>query len=418
MLKKLLLLVLLCVVSSFSQDITGSGTSIDPYILYDAYDLDTMRTLIDFGTYFELGADIDLSVFPDFAPLPFLITSGQIDFGFDGKGYTISNLTQSQPVTAYSGNYAYYGLFSNITGSTDNNIYIKNFTAYNWSIIDTFTTSNIYIGVIGGAMSKVTISNIYVENCNVEVVANCSESYGGGIIGNPSAQNIISRCKVVDSYFKIWSASQIISGLAVGGIAGGASGTISECYTSGNYFYLSQHPARKTSAGGIAGVLSAPSVVENCYAIDNYYEIPGDGACDNGCWVAGGIVGYTTNEDFNVSYTYASLDTIMGTNNAGSWGGNDNSYDAGGDSVNQLVNYAQNNYDAWGNNRYPPRETPQLSSLDSLKSITYYTSNGWDFTTVWGIDPKIQDGLPYLLEIPAPESDNGRNPRIIIIRNP
>ena len=46
---------------SAPKHITGSGTSIDPYVLYDAQDVDSIRHLGTNNKYYELANDIDLS---------------------------------------------------------------------------------------------------------------------------------------------------------------------------------------------------------------------------------------------------------------------------------------------------------------------------------------------------------------------
>ena len=46
------------------KQITGSGTSTDPYVLYDALDVDSIRYLGMNNKYYELGNSIDLFIDP------------------------------------------------------------------------------------------------------------------------------------------------------------------------------------------------------------------------------------------------------------------------------------------------------------------------------------------------------------------
>ena len=36
-------------------------------------------------------------------------------------------------------------------------------------------------------------------------------------------------------------------------------------------------------------------------------------------------------------------------------------------------------------------------TTEQMKQATPYIENGWDFENIWGIDPEINDGYPYLL---------------------
>jgi hypothetical protein len=77
------------------NDMSGSGTPGDPYIIYDVYDLQAMEN--DLTAHYTLGGDIDASATSDwndgagFEPVgtfvsghPELVFSGS----FDGRGFT------------------------------------------------------------------------------------------------------------------------------------------------------------------------------------------------------------------------------------------------------------------------------------------------------------------------------------------
>src|SRR5690554_2102454 len=79
-------------------DISGSGTPGDPYIIYTANGLDQVRN--DLDAQYKLGADIDLSGYPNWepigAPTPFSGT-------FSGNGLIITNLTINRPAETFVG---------------------------------------------------------------------------------------------------------------------------------------------------------------------------------------------------------------------------------------------------------------------------------------------------------------------------
>jgi len=95
---------------SSPKHITGSGTSTDPYVLYDAQDIDSIRYLGLYNKYYELANDIDLSSITVFAPIPNDNNPGL--FSLDGNGHTLYGLKQSEGV--YSGSQQSYsvGMFS------------------------------------------------------------------------------------------------------------------------------------------------------------------------------------------------------------------------------------------------------------------------------------------------------------------
>jgi len=76
--------------------ITGSGTSLDPYLLYDAQDVDSIRYLGLNNKYYELANDIDLSSITEFVPIPNDNNPGI--FSLKGNGRTLYGLNQTEGV--------------------------------------------------------------------------------------------------------------------------------------------------------------------------------------------------------------------------------------------------------------------------------------------------------------------------------
>ena len=120
--------------------ITGSGTSIDPYILYDAQDVDSIRYLGLNNKYYELANDIDLSSITEFAPIPNDHNAGT--FSLEGNGHTLYGLSQTEGVfnnfqQAYS-----IGMFAGKTQGTFkiNNLVIANFRINKTTVTNISTT--------------------------------------------------------------------------------------------------------------------------------------------------------------------------------------------------------------------------------------------------------------------------------------
>jgi hypothetical protein len=115
---------------------TGSGTIGDPYILYNVSDLQTMP--YGAGVYVELGNDIECAGF-DFIPIGnYGATFVQVHF--DGKGFTIKNLTINQPTQSY------VGLFGLLRDSTNTVIQNVKFTGCNITGISS-------VGCLAGSIS-------------------------------------------------------------------------------------------------------------------------------------------------------------------------------------------------------------------------------------------------------------------------
>ena len=132
---------------------TGTGTSSDPYVIYNVQDLQDVNNHL--SAYYVLANDIDCSGF-NFVPI------GEFTGNFDGNGHTIKNLTIQG-----NGNQAFFG--------TVNNAIIKNVTFENPIIISN-AESNGYAAVLAVSSINSTIQNINVNNAQLS-----SDDGGGGL---------------------------------------------------------------------------------------------------------------------------------------------------------------------------------------------------------------------------------------------
>ena len=227
---------------------TGEGSQENPYVISTPEGLNHLAVLVNAGnsfidTYFELDSDIDLSGNSPFQGIG-LYESGKPFCGnFDGKGFTIRNLTVQPLYKEYGA-----GLFRYIQRG-----YVRNLTVDNATI----NGSN-YTGVIAGyahynqAGTPPQFVNCVVTNCTL------SGSYAGvdigGIVGNANrctfSECIVENCSIT---------SGDANAVRIGGLAGDAyfctitNCTVANCTISGN-------GANSTYKGAAAGEASYHAV--------------------------------------------------------------------------------------------------------------------------------------------------------------
>lgn len=229
----------------------GSGTQLDPYIIQTPQDLQNMNN--NLTAYYELGIDIDMSTFGNFIPIGKV--SPYFTGFFDGKGYTISNLTIND-------NTNYAGLFALVNNA---NSYIRNVKVENASVSNTTFNASILVSYLAiGTVENCTVSgtvtgvdyvaglighaytNTLVKNCNsfANVTGN---KYLGGFIG-------MNRGTVENSY----STGTVSNGTYRGGFIGYNIGTVT------NSYWDTQTSGVTTSAGG-TGKTTAEMKTQSTY---------------------------------------------------------------------------------------------------------------------------------------------------------
>lgn len=180
----------------------GIGTKASPYIIQTPTDLNNVRNKVTSTTYYELGNDIDMSGWGNFALIGESTSTKRFKGFFDGKGFAIKNITVSSTVQ-------YSGLFGYVDGGT-----IENLAVIDANVSSTTGRVGIIVGLLYGATS---------------VIRNCFSS------GSVKGLNY------------------------VGGIAGVVSGTVENCYSIANVH-------SSTDASGVARIDSpVASTVRNSY---------------------------------------------------------------------------------------------------------------------------------------------------------
>jgi hypothetical protein len=214
----------------------GAGTEADPYQVWTAADLNGVRDHL--SAHFIQMADIDLSEYEDWEPIGAMESETDYFSGsYDGNGYSVSNLTTSQPMLA--------GLFGTLfTGGI-----IKNL-----AVIDCNVTSDLFAG---GLVAQVVYSS-NIQNCmttGVVTVNTTNEDLdytpAGGLIGfiigeELSIENCFSTCTVSATN------SSETYGVQAGGLIGVNDGaTIINSYSIGE---VTASAISYASKGGLVGI--------------------------------------------------------------------------------------------------------------------------------------------------------------------
>ena len=240
---------------------TCDGTSTDPYLIADKYQMRAMRDLMPENetTHFKLLADIDLEN-EVWTPLNY---EGSFARGiyFDGQGHTVSNLTstdaQAYPsfvgvvngtvknlvfdgATITGGNNV-AGVLAGYVGSSSvsavgniSDITVKNATV---------TGSKRYLGGVAGIINKVSET---VRNCHaVNTTVSSTSDRVGGVFGQVDKTFTVQDC----------SAENVtVSGsINIGGLVGVGYGNFTDCTSSGEITSINTASNADIALGGLVG---------------------------------------------------------------------------------------------------------------------------------------------------------------------
>jgi|GEM_PF-3342501 len=386
----------------FIVPVTHKKTVPDGYI-----PIFTMRDLYDLANgkkddSYILMNDIELPI--AFSWQPFEING----ITLDGNGYSIKNLYTSGQ-----------GFFSHANGATIKNLALTN-------VIVNCSNDN-----VGALVGRGYFNNI--DNCFTTGYVKGKQSVGGiiGIEQYLSSYSYLSSSSVKNSY----SICAVEGDTYVGGICGTInvsqfnSGTIQNCYNAGNVTALH-------GVGGIVGYAvkhgdQGITLIDNCY---NTGEVFGDNS-------VGGIVGQllkiTGKSKISNSYNTGKIEgnssvgglsgssggeiwccyntgEIMGTIEVGAI--------TGIPQVNAVPHGIQDAYlfgcyylssalNAVGGSGGALIEAKELSDSEMKIKDNFV---GFDFDTVWAIDPSINKGYPYLNSFENTDEDSATNYDFIV----
>ena len=226
---------------------------------------------------------------------------------FDGKGYTISNLTITNPVAPYINGSGLFGAVSfstqlrninirlaNINGGV-NNVgmlvgYARGASITNSSARGVVTAAGDYVGGLVGYGDRATIMSSYAAGGTVSGV-----NWVGGLVGAGSGS-------ITSSYAEGGNVDG--AGFNVGGLAGAWSGSITSSYAAGGTV-----SGVGINVGGLVGQVGTGTTIMSSYAA---------GGAVSGSNFVGGLVGVGTGSTITASYWDDAV-TISGAT-AGSYG--------------------------------------------------------------------------------------------------
>lgn len=249
--------MLLCITLAHAQfNGAGSGTSSDPYRIFNADQLNSVRNFLNIkNVYFSLEADIDLKQWiaennPKQGWQP-IGTNVPFCGNFNGNGHTISNLEINRP------NSDYVGLFGYVDEGIIENLSIEfNITGHN------------YVGCLVGCL-KPSQESSTISSVTAKGLLSGNDNVGGMVGGitldyptSNTTKNILTSCKVF---------ADIEAHDNIGGIVGASVNTFS-AYSYTNYgsnniskSYYSGNISGNDGVGGICGYIHVSSG-QNCYS--------------------------------------------------------------------------------------------------------------------------------------------------------
>ena len=279
---------------------SGSGTSSDPYRIFNATQLSQLRNFLNQeGVYFKLQNDIDLTDwladnYPGQGWQPVGSSAEPFKGILDGNNKTISGFSITRSSTDY------VGLFGYVTGATIKDLTLKGnisgkayvgsligygtATVTNYTFEGNVTGTGSYTGGVGGYQTTAS------TNLTVKATVK-GASYTGGVYGYGAGITTATFTGQVTG-----------SGSYVGGLEGSVAGTFSSCTVNG--------PVKSTSSsalyvGGLFGYSRAAITANNCMQ---------EGIVQGKSYT-GGLVGYATANVTLSSCTHRN--NITGTTNTG-----------------------------------------------------------------------------------------------------
>ena len=359
---------------------TGSGTLLDPFIIYDATDLQAIET--NLSAYYELANDI-----------PAIATAGwnaglgfdpiiNFDGNLDGKGYSISDLFINRPLEDDVG----------LIGASGNGLTISNLT-----LVDVDITGRDLVGAMIGIPG------------NGDTISNCKSS--GSITGDNSIGGLVGfvvALVATRTTFTDCSTSCSVTSVAtapfagqIGGFAGySRHADYSRCFATGAVIGSADCEA----VGGFIGYQAGSGEYTRCFATGAV--LTGDDGGDSFC---GGFVGWASGSFIDC---YARGDVTASGEYVGGFAGvsddEDNCYSTGAvTGVGAGVGGFNGNEGGTTNNCFWDTVTSgQGASFGGtgkttaeMKTINTFLAAGWAISTIWNLVAACNDGYPCLIDV-------------------
>lgn len=283
----------------------GNGTQTNPYVITTSEQLVYFSQKINAGemnsgVYFALGADIDMTGV-EFSP----IGNSTYSFSsyFDGKGFTVSNLT---PTLIYEdfGNNANYscGFFGMVENAEIKNLCLENVTI-------TYTYASNYfteIGILAACVYPTRACKITDCVVNGTIYVEADILLVGGVAGDVYVREGAKlEVKRVQSNTKIQARSASVNAGAISGnFLGKGQEIFSDICVQSEILHRSEYPSHIGAFGGVSNT-TGNMQVSNCFI--NLNTNPKYN--DNVHPLIGGIIGsHQPSGTFNFTNVYGFAD--------------------------------------------------------------------------------------------------------------
>ncbi len=338
---------------------SGSGTTSDPYLIYNESQLAQMANFLGQSKVFKLMKDLDVSNYisqnsPSEGWQPIGVQSSPFMGRLDGNGHTISGLFINRSSTDYVG---FFG-------------YLKFATINNLNINATYIKGHDNVGSIAGYSE-----NSKISNCTVVITST------SGIAGNSNVGGIVGYAKTGSSSYNISNCNVTSTKINCGRITGGIVGYADDVPISSST--MKGKIDCGISGGGIVGYAKSSKYfkLESVTYFGDVYDLYRVAFINDETEKIGGIVG--TLESSNSSTTITSAYSQGKITNRGNYTGGIIGYYSGiiGEMSNCYhfgdINGADFVGGVIGGNDNVDEQTPyyQLStSSTSITNTTKYTS--------------------------------------------
>ena len=311
---------------------------------------------------------------------------------------TLTDVSMSGSVTGTN----YVGGFAGSMGT-----YSASYTLKLTRAANTATVSGVdYVGGLVGAFSRsaYSVTHGVFQSSNSGSVTGSGHSVGG-LVGHSSGTS--GAIEVATS-----NSNAAVSGdERVGGIIGWSRGSgdrIFQSWTSGSV--TSSVVLCSSGAGGIAGASDYGDIIES------YSTASMSGPCRVGGIVGNNSYALVSDVFFRGSLTRtsgsdASFAGVQGRGNGSitnSYAATTNAY-AYGSGLAGDIQYSPTCTSAYWDTSTSGRTTTYCAAGATGKTTsemkTQATFSGWDFSTIWNIDPSKNSGYPFLRSVGGPASD-------------
>ncbi len=256
-----------------------------------------------------------------------------------------------------------------------------------------FKMISTYFGVCGIIEGNGhVIKNLYIENSNgfIDWMNKSGEIRNLGFENIHGLLVITNDGKIINCY-TICSEIEIENKMYIAGLVAENMGEIVNCYSDS--IITAENVSMFVASGSLAG--SNYGQIRNSYS-KGQLDLSGENL------PSGGLVGINLGS-VNNCYSITIVNVVSSVLSYGGFVGVDNAIyisEAGPGIMTSCFWDIETSGQSAG---IGDGSSAGLTGLATAQMKTQSTYSGWDFDTVWAIDPDINDGYPYLREVPPLE---------------